>query len=137
MQQLIDKGVMDKKYESSMYITFLASAFRSIRFGLNEAHGKGIALQLNTLLDAGAFTVDKNGLFSVNNARIKEAVSKLTGELMELQARGDYAKAQDLLKRLGVVRPEVKAALDRLKGTAVDIAPQFVTASQLIQQYGQ
>jgi hypothetical protein len=137
MQQLIDKGVMDKKYESSMYITFLASAFRSIRFGLNEAHGKGIALQLNTLLDAGAFTVDKKGLFSVNKARIKEAVTKLTGELMELQARGDYQKGQEMLKRLGVVRPEVKAALDRLKDTPVDIAPQFVTATQLIQQYGQ
>ncbi len=137
MQQLIDKGVMDKKYESSMYITFLASAFRSIRFGLNEAHGKGIALQLNTLLDAGAFTVDKKGLFAVDKSRIKDAVSKLTGELMELQARGDYQKAQDLLKRMGVIRPEVKAALDRLKGTPVDIAPQFVTATQLIQQYGQ
>jgi hypothetical protein len=136
MQQLIDKGVMDKRIESSMYITFLASAFRSVRFGLNEAHGKGIALQLNTLLDAGAFTVDKKGLFTVNNSRIKEAVSKLTGELMELQARGDYQKAQEMLKRLGVLRPEVKAALDRLKGTPVDIAPQFVTATQLIQQYG-
>ena len=44
-----------------MYTTFLASAFRSIRFGLNEAHGKGIALQLNYLLDAGAFTVAKDG----------------------------------------------------------------------------
>jgi hypothetical protein len=137
MQQLIDKGVMDKRMESSMYITFLASAFRSIRFGLNEAHGKGIAVQLNTLLDAGAFTVDKKGLFAVNHSRIKEAVSKLTGELMEIQARGDYQKAQDLLKRLGVIRPEVKVALDRLHNTPVDIAPQFVTATQLIQQYGQ
>lgn len=136
MQQLIDKGVMDKKLEASMYITYLASAFRSIRFGLNEAHGKGIALQLNTLLDAGAFTVDKKGLFAVDQSKIKAAVQKLTGDLMELQATGDYAKGQELLKRLGVVRPEVKRALDRLTGTPVDIAPEFVTAEQLIQQFG-
>ena len=42
-----------------MYTTFLASAFRSIRFGVNEAHGRGIAIQLNYLLDHGAFTVDR------------------------------------------------------------------------------
>jgi tetratricopeptide (TPR) repeat protein len=136
MQQLIDKGVMDKKIESSMYITFLASTFRSIRFGLNEAHGRGIALQLNTLLDAGAFTVDKNGLFAVDKTRIKDAVSQLTKDLMELQATGDYKKAQDWLKRMVVLRPEVKKALDRLGDTPVDIAPQFITADQLVQQYG-
>ena len=37
-----------------MYTTFLASAFRSIRFGTGEAHGKGMALQLNHFLDTGA-----------------------------------------------------------------------------------
>ena len=57
-----------------MYTTFLASAFRSLRFGLNEAHGKGIALQLNTLLDAGAFQVAKDGTFSVDPGKVKDAV---------------------------------------------------------------
>ena len=51
IQHMIDKGVMPKSLESSLYTTFLASAFRSIRFGVNEAHGRGIAIQLNTLLD--------------------------------------------------------------------------------------
>ena len=57
LQHLVDKGVIDRAMEQTMYTTFLASAFRSIRFGINEAHGRGIAIQLNTLLDAGAFTV--------------------------------------------------------------------------------
>ena len=57
LQYLVDKGVLDKSMERTMYTTFLASAFRSIRFGLNEAHGRGIAMQLNALLDAGAFKV--------------------------------------------------------------------------------
>ena len=47
LQYLVDKGVLDKSLERTMYTTFLASAFRSIRFGLNEAHGRGVALQLN------------------------------------------------------------------------------------------
>src|SRR2546429_379949 len=54
IQYLIDKGVMPKALERPLYTTFLASTFRSIRFGINEAHGRGIAIQLNDLLDKGA-----------------------------------------------------------------------------------
>ena len=56
LQFLVDRGQLDKTFERTMYTTFLASAFRSIRFGINEAHGRGQAIQLNYLLDQGAFT---------------------------------------------------------------------------------
>ena len=71
LQQLADKGVVSTQIAQTMYTTFLASAFRSIRFGINEAHGKGIALQLNYLLDQGAFVVNADGTFSVVDAKIK------------------------------------------------------------------
>jgi hypothetical protein len=132
LQRLLDKGVLDKSVQEAIYDTFLASAFRSIRFGVNEAHGRGVALQLNWLLDFGAFTVDKDGAFAVNPAKIKEGVAALTGEIMALQARGDYAKAKDMLDRLAVVRPEVKKVLDLLKGVPVDIEPKFSTAAKLL-----
>ena len=35
--------------EKSLYTTFLASSFRTLRFGVHEAHGKGMALQFNNL----------------------------------------------------------------------------------------
>jgi hypothetical protein len=120
--------------QDSMYDTFLASAFRSIRFGVNEAHGRGIALQLNWLLDYGAFTVDKDGAFAVDGAKIKGGVKALTGEIMTIQAAGDYEKAKDMLARLAVVRPEVKKVLDRLTGVPVDIEPIFTTAAKLAAQ---
>jgi hypothetical protein len=132
LQHLIDKGVLDKGLERTMYTTFLASCFRSIRFGLGEAHGKGIALQLNTLLDAGAFKVGKNGAFSVDAGKIKDAVRALTGELMTLQASGDKARAAELLATRAVIRPEVKKVLDRLEKVPVDIEPRFVTAEKLL-----
>jgi hypothetical protein len=134
LQHLIDKGVLAKDLEQTMYVTFLASAFRSIRFGLTEAHGKGIALQLNWLLDAGAFRVAKDGTFSVDAGKVKAAVAALTGELMSLQAAGDKAKADELLGRLGVVRPEVKRVLDRLLDVPVDIEPRYVTAAKLLAE---
>jgi hypothetical protein len=132
LQFLIDKGVLDKAMQESIYDTFLGSAFRSIRFGVNEAHGRGVALQLNYLLDFGAFTVDKDGAFAVNPAKIRDGVSTLTREIMTLQAAGDYAKAKDMLAKLAVVRPEVQKVLDKLQGVPVDIEPRFTTAAKLL-----
>ena len=112
-----------------MYVTFLASAFRSVRFGLNEAHGKGIALQFNYLVDEGAFVYDAtNKTFSVNFATIKAAVTKLTAEIMTIQAEGSYDKAKAMLDTYGIVRPEMQAVLDRMNTVPVDIAPVFPIA---------
>jgi hypothetical protein len=131
LQRLVDRGVVGPEMERTLYVTFLASAFRSIRFGLGEAHGRGIALQLNWLLDHGGVVARKDGTFAVDDARVKDAVAGLVREILSIQARGDRAAAVALLGRLAVVRPEVKRVLDRLGGIPVDIAPRFVTAEAL------
>ena len=71
-----------KAMERPMYTTFMASCFRSIRFGLTEAHGRGIALQLNSLLDAGGFKVNPDGTFVVDAAKVKAGVEALTRRIM-------------------------------------------------------
>jgi len=131
LQTLVDDGVIAKGLGDTMYTTFLASTFRSIRFGTSSPHGRGIALQLNTLLDAGAVVVNADGTFRVEPARIRAAVSALTAEIMNVQARGDYAGAQALMAR-AAIRPSVQAVLDRLVKVPVDIAPRFTTAEQLM-----
>jgi hypothetical protein len=131
LQQLMDKGVLDKKQERATYITFLASTFRTLRFGLNEAHARGMALQVNHLLDQRGVRVNRDGTFAVDLPRMKKAVESLTHDIMTLQANGDYAGAQQLLKRMVVIRPEVKRVIDRLTDVPTDIAPQFVTAEEL------
>ena len=128
LQFLVDKGQLDKGFEKTMYTTFLASAFRSLRFGVNEAHGRGQAIQLNYLLDKGAFKVNGDGTFSVDNAKIRDGVNALTREIMTLQAEGSYGKARQMIDTLGVLRPEAKAVLDKLTSVPVDIEPRFVTA---------
>jgi hypothetical protein len=131
LHRLVDRGVLPAHLARSVYATFLASAFRSIRFGVHEAHGRGVALQLNWLLDAGAVQEGKDGRFSIDDAKARAAVESLAHELLSLQARGDRAGAQALLGRMAVIRPPVEKALARLKGIPVDIAPRFVTAAEL------
>jgi hypothetical protein len=128
LKSLADRGIIDKAIADTMYTTFLASAFRSIRFGINEAHGRGIAIQLNFLLDQGAVRVRTDGTFEVVAAKFPDAAAALTREIMTLQAEGSYTKAKGLIDRLGVVRPEVQKVLDRLTHVPVDIEPKFVTA---------
>lgn len=132
---LADKGVLDRGLEESVYDTFLASAFRSIRFGINEAHGRGIAVQLNFLLDYGAFEVAGDGTFRVKREKIRDGVRALTREILTIEAEGDAARARELLGRLGVLRPEVGRMLDRLQSIPVDVAPEFVTALRLEAEY--
>jgi hypothetical protein len=131
LHRLVDRGVLPKELESTMYATFLASAFRSIRFGVNEAHGRGVALQLNWFLDRGGVAVEKDGRFRVVDGKIRAAVDSLSAEILAIQARGDAEAAKALLDRMAVVRPEVGRVLDRLRGIPVDIAPRFVTAERL------
>ncbi len=134
LQQLADNGVIAPQIAEAMYTTFLASTFRSIRFGVTEAHGRGIAIQLNYLLDHGAVAVNPDDTFSVVADRIRDAVTSLTKEFMTIQATGDYAAAREMLDTMGVVRPEVQRVLDRLAGVPVDIEPNFVTARELTQR---
>ena len=112
-----------------MPTTFLASIFRSVRFGIKEAHGKGVAIQFNYLMDEGAIRFDAaTGTFAIVPEKIRDGVRKLTAEIMTLQAEGSYAKAKALRDTYGVVRPEMQAALDRLKGVPVDIEPIYPMA---------
>ncbi len=133
LQYLMDKGVLDKKLEKSMYTTFLASTFRTLRFGLTQTHAKGIAMQVNNLFDHGAIRVAADGRFAIDVPKAKKAVTDLTRQIMTIQATGDYAAADALLKKMVVVRPEVQKVLDRLGDVPVDIAPKLITAMELIR----
>ena len=131
LQYLIYHCMVEKSMERSLYTTFLASCFRSVRFGITEAHGKGIALQFNYLTDEGAFKFnERTGTFQVDEARIKAAVTKLTREILTLQAEGSYDKAKAMLDKFGVIRPPMQRALARLGGVPVDIEPHFPLAQK-------
>jgi hypothetical protein len=134
LQFLVDQGQLPKQFEETMYTTFLASAFRSIRFGINEAHGRGQAIQLNYLLDQGGFTLNGDGTFSVDASRIRDGVTALTREIMTLQGEGSYQKAKAMIDTLGVVRPPVQALIDKLAEVPVEIEPRFATAQALLQE---
>ena len=121
----------DEAAERQLYTTYLASTFRTLRFGITEAHGKGMAFQFNYLVDHGGFVQNSDGTFSVDMKKIKTAVRDLTHTLLTLEANGDYAAAKKMLDEMVVIRPATQKLLDRLNDIPVDIEPQYVTADEL------
>ncbi|RKP05352.1 MutT/nudix family protein [Thamnocephalis sphaerospora] len=123
---LLRKGVITGITTESFYTTYLASSFRSIRFGLNEAHGRGQAAQLNYLIDQDGFAYDAaTGRFRVNFDRIEAAVSLLAHEILVLQGDGDKARVKAFLDKYAVNRDYTSAALARLAQVPIDVQPIY------------
>ncbi len=129
LQYMIDRGIIEKSMERTLYTTYLASMFRSVRFGITEAHGRGVALQFNYLTDEGAIKFNQaSGTFSVDASKIKDSVRKLTHDLLMIEAEGSYDQAKAILDKFAVIRPPMEQALDKLKDVPVDIEPVFPLA---------
>lgn len=130
--QLKDTLGQGERAERKLYNTFLASAFRTLHFGLTDSHARGMAIQLNYLLDKGAFVSHGDGTFSTDFGKIKQAVIDLNREFLTIEATGDYARAKDMMTKYVVIRPDVQKALDKMKVVPNDIRPAFTTATTLM-----
>ena len=125
LQHLFDRKLMPggADIERRLYTSFLASSFRTLRFGLHEAHGKGMALQFNYLREKGAFVANADGTFAVDFQKIKGAVRDLDHDLLMIEATGDYTGAKAMLDRYGKLTPELDKAIAGLNDIPTDIDP--------------
>lgn len=125
-QYMLDKGVFPKELEKNIYVTYLGGIFRSVRFGIEAAHGGGNAIQLNYILEKGGFSFDdKTARFKLNADKIKDAVTQLAHDILIIEALGDYNKAKEMIAKYCVVSPQLKQALDKLVHVPVDIRPIY------------
>jgi hypothetical protein len=137
LRYMMDKGQLKDtlgqgpQAERRLYNTFLASSFRTLHFGLSSSHARGMAIQVNYLLDKGGFVSHGDGTFSVDFKKIKQAVIDLNREFLTIEATGDYARAKAMMDKYVVIRPDVRKGLDKLKAVPNDIRPAFVTAAAL------
>ncbi|KAG4383377.1 hypothetical protein GLYMA_13G072500v4 [Glycine max] len=132
---LISQDLLSESLLKSMYVSFLAGCFRSVRFGLEEAHGKGQALQFNWLYEKGAFVWDSEGKVSVDFTKIEGAVESLSREILTIQANGDKETAGLLLLKYCVLTEPLKVALKNLEDiqVPVDVAPTFPIGNKILQ----
>jgi hypothetical protein len=123
---MIEKGVYKKDFDKETYITFLAGVFRSVRFGINEAHGGGTAIIYNYLLAKGGYEYNnKTEKVRVNFDKIYPALKDLANKILMIQATGDYEGAKKFIARYAVFSPSMEKLRSKLSALPVDIKPVF------------
>ncbi len=128
---MIKKGVLPQKFEKELWTTFLASIFRSVRFGINEAHGAGNAIIYNYLMEKHAYNFDENNKkVSIDYSKIYNAVKELANKILVIQATGNYGEAKKLINDYAVLSPSLKIEIALLKNLPVDIKPVFEISNE-------
>jgi hypothetical protein len=125
-QFLIDRGVYPKEWEPSIYISYLGGMFRSIRFGMNSAHGRANILQFNFMMSHGAINIDEETeRLSVNFDTVRTAIEDFCRDLLTIQAQGNYEAAKAFIEKYGQMSPFLDATLGKLTHVPVDIRPLY------------
>jgi hypothetical protein len=123
---LIDHGVLPKERRNITYASYVAGIFRTVRFGVAEAHGAGEIMQFNYYVEQGAITRDATtGLYVIDFEKISAAIASLAEELLEQEASGDRARTDAWFKKYGTMPAELSALLAQTSDIPVDIDPAF------------
>jgi hypothetical protein len=126
----LDRKWLSGLTEAQVFSTYNGLMFRGMRFGINEAHGQGTAIQWNWFREKGAIAPAADGRFGTDFGKFREAVRSLANELLMIEATGDYARARALLEKYGRSSAEIDGAIAKLSDIPVDITPVFVAAGE-------
>jgi len=126
IKKLYEKGEITGGDMMDYYVTFVASIFRSSRFGASSAHGKANMVRFSYFLEKGAFAKNDDGFYVVNQAKFDKAMDSLGNLLLTIQGDGDYDRATELLKTRGVMSETLKADLDKLKAANIPVDINFI-----------
>ncbi len=119
--QLSDKKVYTDGILMDNYVTFLASIFRSVRFGAASAHGQANMVRFNFFKEKGAFTVGEDGRYAVDFEKMKTAMNDLSALILKLQGDGDYDGVVKLLDEKGSIDSQLQADLQKLNDAGIPV----------------
>lgn len=120
VQQLHKKGELEG-YMKDYMTTFMASIFRSVRFGASSAHGKANMIRFNFFKEKDAFTKNEDGTYKVNYEKMEEAMRQLSYLILTLQGNGDYEGVAKLVEEKGIISPDLQRDLDKLSKANIPV----------------
>lgn len=128
---MIEQGHFPAELRDRLLVTYFAGLFRSVRFGVAEAHGQGAALQINRYIQDGAVRFDEaTASFGVDVDALAASIEKLVHDMCMWQHQGDKAAVDTVLAELGVLTPPIEKALAKLSDIPVDIRPRYPLAGE-------
>jgi hypothetical protein len=131
LKWLVDHDALPKAKLEEYYASYVGGLFRTVRFGTAEAHGQAEMMEFNYLSERGAIRRNANGRYSIDYEKIPGAVADLAKELLEIEATGDRARAENWFKKYGTMPEELKVSLKAVASVPVDIDPVFSFAERV------
>ena len=125
LQWLVDHGVLPKEKLEEYYASYVGGFFRTVRFGIAEAHGQAEMMEFNYLSERGAIRRNANGRYAVDYAKIPGAIADLAKELLEIEATGDRQRAENWFAKYNQIPEDLKEALKMTADIPVDIDPVY------------
>jgi len=124
LKWLVDRGDLPKEKLNGYYASEVAGIFRTVRFGVAEAHGRAEIMEFNFYSERGAIARDAaSGRYAIDFGRMPEAVAALAKELLEQEATGDRARVEAWFAKYGAIPPDLAKALEAASDVPVDIDP--------------
>ncbi len=125
LEWLVKRGAVAKERLAEYYASYVAGIFRTLRFGVAEAHGQAELMEFNFLSEERAIVRGADGRYGIDAARMPAALARLTKELLEIEATGDRARGEKWFARHSAVPPDLARALESIRDIPVDIEPRF------------
>ncbi len=125
LQWLVDHDVLPKQKLEEYYASYVGDLFRTVRFGIAEAHGQAETMELNYFLERGAITRDASGRYVMDYQKIANATTDLAKELLAIEATGDGPRAESWFHKYASVPPQLKTSLEAIEDIPVDIDPVY------------
>ena len=123
---MMERGEIPIAEKENFLATYFTGLFRSMRFGINAAHGRGAAMQYSYYKEAGAFSIDEaSGKFRLDFEKLEQAISDLTRDFVIVQGDGDYDAAKAFLDKYGVLDATANAVIASMTDIPVDIQPVY------------
>jgi hypothetical protein len=119
--QLQQRGELPDADLHANQVTFVASIFRSIRFGSSSAHGVANLIRFNFFRERGAFARQPDGRYRVDFDRMREATDALAARILELQGDGDYEAVAEFVREYGGETEELRGDLQRLSTSGIPV----------------
>ena len=125
LQWLVDHGVLPKEKLEEYYASYVGDLFRTVRFGIAEAHGQAEMMEFNYLLERGAVSRNARGRYVIDYGKIAGATADLAKELLEIEATGDRQRAENWFKKYDQMPAELRTSLAAASNVPVDIDPVY------------
>jgi hypothetical protein len=125
LKWLIDHEALPKNKLEEFYASYVAGIFRTVRFGVAEAHGQAEMMEFNYLSERGAIVRQGAGRYAIDYGRMPGALNDLAKELLEIEATGDRGRAENWFKKYGTMPAELRASLKLAAEVPVDVDPVF------------